>query len=189
MPSPFAGEDAKDVYIPVRKFYSRRVTRTDGQRIFREAAIMLLPLAAALFLFGEVVQAQSKAPPYWASISAGEARMRVGPSLDYPSSWVYRRRDLPVRVLQVHGNWRKIEDESGTQGWMHVRLLSDMQTAMVVAAEGTVHEERSEGSAPLYRLEKGVIGRVNACADGWCLIDIGGKRGYIRADELWGAVR
>ena len=60
--------------------------------------------------------------------------MRVGPSLDYPSNWVYRRRDLPVKVVQVLGNWRKIEDSTGTQGWMHVRLLSDTATALVIGA-------------------------------------------------------
>ena len=35
--------------------------------------------------------AQSKkAVPYWASISQPEARMRVGPNLDYPSNWIYQ---------------------------------------------------------------------------------------------------
>jgi SH3-like domain-containing protein len=31
-----------------------------------------------------------------------------------------------------------------------------------------------------------VVGRVSECADGWCLFDVGGRRGYIRVDTLWG---
>lgn len=161
----------------------------DRQIILRKGAGAILLLSAMLAPLGEGAHGQSRMPPYWASISAGEARMRVGPSLDYPSNWVYRRKDLPVRVLQIHGNWRKVQDESGAEGWMHVRLLSDTPTAMVSASEGSVHEKRSDGSARLYRVEKGVVGRVSDCADGWCGIDIAGKRGFIRADELWGAVR
>ena len=57
--------------------------------------------------------------------------MRTGPGRNYPGIWLYKRRDLPVRVLQVYPNWRKIEDPDGEQGWMLVTLLSDRRTAIV----------------------------------------------------------
>ena len=44
--------------------------------------------------------AQDKKPPYWASIASGEAMMRTGPGRNYPGVWLYKRRDLPVRVLK-----------------------------------------------------------------------------------------
>lgn len=115
--------------------------------------------------------------------------MRVGPSLDYPSNWVYQRRDLPVKVVQVLGNWRKIEDPDGAQGWMHVRLLSDTGTAIVTEAMADLHEGRSADEPLLYRAAKGVVGRVSDCSAGWCRLDIGGKHGYARASALWGAVK
>lgn len=157
-----------------------------GQGVWTVAAVML----ALLFLcMGQEAGAQTKTPPYWASISASEARMRVGPSLDYPSSWVYRRRDLPVRVVQVHGNWRKVADESGTEGWMHVRLLSDTPTAMVTAGEGRMYRKTGGGGGLAFRAQKGVVGRLSECSRGWCLFDVGGRRGYIEVASLWGAVR
>lgn len=145
---------------------------------------------AALLVTGSAATGEVKKTPYWASISEAEARMRVGPSLDYPSNWIYRRRDLPVKVVQVLGNWRKIEDPSGTQGWMHVRLLSDTATALVVG-EGPVElrEEPSETARLLYRAEPGVVGRVHDCADGWCALNVHGQQGYARASSLWGAVQ
>lgn len=154
----------------------------------RRALAWLLPLA--LLSLDGAAWAQVKKTPYWASISEAEARMRVGPSLDYPSNWIYRRRDLPVRVVQVLGNWRKVEDPSGTQGWMHVRLLSDMATAIVVGS-GTaeMRERASEGGRLLYRVEAGVVGRVRDCSDGWCAFDVRGQRGYVRSSNLWGAVQ
>jgi len=75
--------------------------------------------------------AQDKQPPYWASIASGEAMMRTGPARNYPGTWLYQRRDLPVRVLKIYPNWRLIEDPDGTRGWMLVTLLSDRRTAIV----------------------------------------------------------
>ena len=154
----------------------------------RRAAAWLLPLA--LLSLDSAAMAQAKKLPYWASISQDEARMRVGPSLDYPSNWIYRRRDMPVRVVQVLGNWRKVEDPAGVQGWMHVRLLSDTATAIVVGSETAAMRERSgDGARVLYRAEPGVVGRVKGCSDGWCSFDVRGQRGYVRASSLWGAVQ
>src|SRR3546814_8662645 len=94
--------------------------------------------------------------------------MRVGPSLDYPSNWVYRRRDLPVKVVQVLGLWRKVEDPSGTQGWMHVRLMSDAPTAIVTADIAPMRDSPSEDGRALFRAPKGVVGRLSSCGKGWC---------------------
>jgi SH3-like domain-containing protein len=131
--------------------------------------------------------ASAKPVPYWASVSQEEARMRVGPSLDYPSNWVYRRRDLPVKVVQVLGQWRKVEDPDGAQGWMHVRLLSDTATGIVRVGVAELHQSASEGSRTLFRAERGVVGRLSDCSGGWCAFDVKGQRGYVKAGDLWGA--
>ncbi|HKY80643.1 MAG TPA: SH3 domain-containing protein [Sphingobium sp.] len=145
--------------------------------------------ALAALCFASGAGAAPKPVPYWASLNQDEARMRVGPSLDYPSNWVYRRRDLPVKVVQVLGLWRKVEDSSGTQGWMHVRLLSDTATAIVTASVAPMREARSEDARTLYRAEKGVVGRLDSCGKGWCLFDVAGQKGFIRADDVWGATQ
>ena len=143
-------------------------------------------LVAALCVAAGAWAAQ-KPVPYWASLSQDEARMRVGPSLDYPSNWVYRRRDLPVKVVQVLGLWRKVEDSSGAQGWMHVRLLSDAPTAIVTAPIAPMREAANSDARILFRAQKGVVGRLSACSDGWCGFDVKGQRGFVRAGDIWGA--
>ncbi|QGP78738.1 SH3 domain-containing protein [Sphingobium sp. CAP-1] len=142
---------------------------------------------AALGAAGVALAAPAKPVPYWASLAQDEARMRVGPSLDYPSNWVYRRRDLPVKVLQVLGQWRKVEDPDGAQGWMHVRLLSDTATAIVRADIAPLRESASDGARALFRAERGVVGRLSDCSGGWCGFDIKGQRGYVKASDVWGA--
>jgi SH3-like domain-containing protein len=148
-----------------------------------------LALAAALLPISAVQAAPARQTPYWASISEDEARMRVGPSLDFPSSWVYRRRDLPVKVIQVLGQWRKVEDSEGTQGWMHVRLLSDTATAIVTADLAPLRESPGDGARALFRAQKGVVGRLSDCSGEWCAFDVRGQRGFVKTSDVWGGIR
>ena len=131
--------------------------------------------------------AQDKTPPYWASISSGEAMTRTGPGKNYPGVWLYKRRDLPVRVLKRHESWRMIEDPDGTRGWMLVSLLSDRRTAIVKPGEPRpIRAEPSTTSAVRYRAEHGVVGRLDNCRAGWCRIAVGKREGFIRAADIWG---
>ncbi len=144
-------------------------------------------VAIALLCAAIPASAQDKVPPYWASIASGEAMMRTGPGRNYPGVWLYKRRDLPVRVLQIYPNWRKIEDPDGEQGWMLVTLLSDRRTAMIRPGEPRDVRTRPEAAAPVrYRVEAGVVGRIDECSGAWCRIEMGKRRGYIARDALYG---
>ena len=142
---------------------------------------------SSLLLIAVPALAQDKKPPYWASIASGQAMMRTGPARNYPGTWLYQRRDLPIRVVKTYPNWRLIEDPDGTRGWMLVTLLSDRRTAIVKPGEPRpVRVEPSDGAQVRYRAEQGVVGRIDKCRDGWCRIAIGKRDGYIRTADIWG---
>jgi SH3-like domain-containing protein len=131
--------------------------------------------------------AQDKQPPYWASIASGEAMTRTGPGKNYPGIWLYKRRDLPVRVIKKYEHWRLIEDPDGARGWMLVTLLSDRRTAIVKPGDPRpVRTEPNDRSKVRYLAEHGVVGRIDRCGNGWCRIEVGRRRGYVRASDLWG---
>lgn len=144
-----------------------------------------LALAAWMGAIG-VAEAQRQ-PPYWASISSGQAMMRTGPGQNYPATWLYVRPDLPIKVVAVRDDWRRVEDPDGTVGWMLVRLLADQRSGIVRGQDRQpMHEARDPASRVSYLAEPGVVGRVSDCGDGWCLFDVGGRSGHIRAEALWG---
>jgi SH3-like domain-containing protein len=146
-----------------------------------------LAAATALVMLATAASAQDKTPPYWASIASGEAMMRTGPGRNYPGTWLYKRRDLPVRVIKIYPNWRLIEDPDGTRGWMLVTLLSDQRTAIVKPGEPRpIYLEASAASRVRYRAEPGVVGRIEKCAGDWCRITLGKRDGYIRTSDIWG---
>jgi len=149
-------------------------------------ATLLIVAAGALSLTAADAQ-QPRRTPYYASIASGQAMMRTGPGQNYPGTWLYRRRDLPIRVVGIHHNWRKIQDPDGTTGWMLVSLLADRRTA-IVRGDGPrpLREAPDEGSPVRFRAEPGVVGRLSRCAGGWCNLDVGGRGGFIRIDQLWG---
>jgi SH3-like domain-containing protein len=155
----------------------------------RGFAAFLLILLGTLSLSGADAQTRRQ-PPYWASISSGRAMMRVGPGQNYRGIWLYVRADLPVRVLEVYENWRKIEDPDGTTGWMMVNMLSDTRTAIVRGDRPrAMHDEPDERTHVSYRAQPGVVGRISRCSGGWCRLDVHGRAGYIRVDHLWGLGR
>ena len=144
-------------------------------------------VALLLFTLATPAIAQDKTPPYWASIASGEAMMRTGPGKNYPGVWLYKRRDLPIRVVKTYPNWRLIEDPDGTKGWMLVTLLSDQRTAIVKPGEPrNIHAEATEASRVAYKAEHGVVGRINKCDGSWCHIAIGKREGFIRMADVWG---
>lgn len=148
---------------------------------------VLATAMVAMMGAGAVVAQVERKTPYWASLDEPEARMRTGPSTEFPVKWVYKRQKLPVKVVSVHSVWRKIEDPDGDQGWMHVRLLSPERTALVTGSGvGALRDEPSATGRIAWRVEPGVVGRIDECAKGWCRMDVAGRTGYIEADRLWG---
>lgn len=152
--------------------------------MLKRAAILLAVGASSL----TAVEAQpQRQTPYMASIQSGRAMMRSGPGQNYPGRWLYVRRDLPIRVVRIYGDWRMIEDPGGTRGWMLKSMLSDQRTGIVVG-EGLaeLRAAADDGAEVRFRAQPNVVGRVSRCADNWCYFDVQGRGGYIRVDRLWG---
>ena len=143
-------------------------------------------LVAALGLHGGAVQAQSNPTPYWASITQVPAIMRRGPGREMPAMWQYVRDDLPVRVIAVYQDWRRVEDPAGVRGWMHSRLLSRARAAIVTGGTRPMHLSPADDAPVAFRAEEGVVGRISDCEDGWCMFDVKGRAGWIRTDHIWG---
>ena len=141
----------------------------------------------ALLLCSTPAAAQDREVPYWAALRAGEVNMRVGPSEDFPIEWVYRRQGLPVKVLRVMQGWRLVEDPDGARGWIIARLLTPDRGALVVGKGLAVLRETADsGARVLWRAEPGVVGALGDCDADWCELAVGARKGWVRAERLWG---
>jgi SH3-like domain-containing protein len=145
-------------------------------------------LAAAAFAVAVPAAAQKGEVPYWAAVRAGEVNMRVGPGEDYRILWVYRRLNLPLKVVRLKEGWRLVEDPDGAKGWVLARFLTRERGA-IVKGEGLADmRERADAASKLkWRLEPGVTGKLGACSGGWCQFEVEGRLGFAPQDRLWGA--
>ncbi|WP_342454710.1 SH3 domain-containing protein [Sphingomonas sp. H160509] len=109
--------------------------------VFVASALVPDPVAAA--------DATQKRVPYYASISASRARMRTGPARTYPASWLYQRQDLPIKVVAIFKEWRKVADPDGTEGWMQANLLSGTRTAIVHGGGPVELREKPNAGEPV----------------------------------------
>ena len=58
------------------------------------------------------------------SLKKDEVNLRQGPSFEYPIKLVYKKKYLPVIIIDKSGPWRKIKDFENNTGWIHTVLLS-----------------------------------------------------------------
>ncbi len=154
-------------------------------RSFALAALPFLILASSITPAAAQEEGET---PYWASIRAGEVNMRVGPNENYRIAWVYRRLDLPLKVVRKKDGWRLVRDADGAQGWVVSRFLSRERTAIVTGkGPAAMREQPEDGSTLRWKAAPGVVGRLGDCEEGWCRFNVGGRQGWVRQDRLWGA--
>jgi SH3-like domain-containing protein len=128
--------------------------------------------------------------PAYFSLKRETVNMRAGPGRRYPVRWVFKRRGLPVRLRRAIGAWRLIVDRRGTQGWVHVALLSKVRTVEIVARSKTgtrpLRAEAKGNSKVVAYVQTGVIARLLACRLAWCRVRASDRRGWIEKKHLWG---
>ena len=128
--------------------------------------------------------------PRFVSLKSDKVNVRAGPTKDHEVTWVYTRTGLPVEITAEFENWRRIRDSDGTEGWVYHSLLSGKRTGMVIAKNPDdlvpVYENSDVESAVVAKLERGVVGTVKRCTDGWCAIKGPGYDGFVQQVRLWG---
>lgn len=124
--------------------------------------------------------------PRFVSMKATEANVRRGPSLGHRIDWVYRRKELPLRVTAEHGHWRRVEDRDGQGGWVHYSLLSGVRTVLVEAEAARLRIKPVAGATELAVARRGVVARIDACRRDWCRLRKNRYRGWVEKSALWG---
>lgn len=129
--------------------------------------------------------------PRFVSIKSANAHMRVGPSTDYATNWIYSARGLPLEIIEEFGNWRQVRDADGTSGWMFAPLLSGRRTAVVgpwMAKSVRLHNEPRSSAAVIAKLAPSVRLNISNCDGSWCNVSLQTRRlsGYVSQADLWG---
>ena len=66
---------------------------------------------------------------YYLTLRNEKVNLRQGPSMDHPIKLVYKKKFLPVMIVDKSYNFRKIIDHENNSGWIHLSQLSKKKAA------------------------------------------------------------
>ena len=123
------------------------------------------------------------------TLKNNEVNLRQGPSFEYPIKLIYKKKYLPVIILDQSETWRKIKDFENNSGWIHISQLSKKKSALNIKNNSVIYKKPTIYSKPIAKLEVGRLILIKKCEAKWCKITSGGYRGWIFKNSLWGKVK
>ena len=118
-----------------------------------------------------------------------EVNLRQGPSFEYPIKLVYKKKYLPVIIIDKSETWRQIKDFENNSGWIHISQLSKKKSAINIKNNSVLYKKPTIFSKPIAKLEIGRLMLIKKCKVKWCKITSGGYGGWIFKSSLWGKIK
>ena len=69
---------------------------------------------------------------FFLMLKNNKVNVRYGPSFDYPIKYIYKKIQLPVRVIDRKENFRRILDHKNNSGWIHISQLRKSKSLIVL---------------------------------------------------------
>ena len=120
------------------------------------------------------------------SLKNNEVNLRQGPSFEYPIKFTYKKKYLPIIILDKSETWRKIIDFESNSGWIHISQLSKKKSAINIKNYSVLYQKPTIYSKPIAKLEMGRLVLIKKCKVKWCKITSGNFSGWIKKKFLWG---
>ena len=118
-----------------------------------------------------------------------EVNLRQGPSFEYPIKLVYKKKYLPVIIIDKSETWRQIKDFENNSGWIHISQLSKRKSAININENSIVYKKPTIYSKPIVKLKTGRLVLIKKCKVEWCKVTSGGFSGWIYKNFLWGKIK
>ena len=122
------------------------------------------------------------------SLKNKEVNLRTGPSFDHPIKLIYKKKNLPVIIIDKFETWREIKDFENNSGWIHVSQLSKKKSAINIKEHSILYKSSTIYSQPIAKLEIGRLVIIKKCKLTWCEIKSGDYKGWILKKYLWGRI-
>ncbi len=123
---------------------------------------------------------------YFLTLRNDKVNLRQGPSFDYPVKIFYKKKYLPVLILDSSDNFRKIRDHENNSGWIHISQLSKKKAAIVVDDRIIMFTNSTVYSNPIAILKKGRLVKIKKNKGDWCKVETENFKGWIKKESLWG---
>ena len=146
--------------------------------------IILTFILVHFFIINELKAQQEE--KIFLSLRNNEVNVRQGPDWNYPIKFVYKKKYLPVILIDSYEIWRKVKDYENNSGWIHVSKLSKRKTGINIKNQSILFSNPTVYSKPIAKLDKGRLILIKKCNKKWCKISTSKFVGWIKKEFIWG---
>ena len=138
-----------------------------------------------LIFFSNIIYADI--PKKYLSLKNKLVNVRYGPSFNYPIKYVYKKKYLPIEIIDKKENFRRIIDFKKNSGWIHISQLKK-SNSLIILENKILFKKPSRFSKPLAKLEKGRLLIIKKCKNKWCQVTTDNYKGWIDTNNIWGSI-
>ena len=122
------------------------------------------------------------------SLKKSKVNVRYGPGKNHAIKYIYRKKNLPLKQIDMKENWRRVIDLKNNSGWIHLSQLKP-SNSIITLEDKILFKESSVFSKPIARLATGRLLVVKKCNNNWCNVDTHTFTGWIKANNVWGSIK
>ena len=141
-----------------------------------------------LFIFIIFFQPTYSSSSSYLMLKNSEVNVRYGPGFSYPIKFKYKKRFLPLKVIDKKENFRKIIDHKKNSGWIHWTQLKKSKS-FIVTKDKILFSKPTLFSKPKAIIQKGRLLIYKNCKKKWCNIKTGNYDGWVKTEDIWGKIR
>ena len=145
--------------------------------------LFIWSLLFSIFLYTNV-NSQEK----FLSLKKNKVNVRYGPGFDYEVKYIYRKINLPLKIIDKKENFRKIIDIKQNSGWIHISQLKKSKS-FIAKEDKILFKKPSLFSKPIVKIQKGRLLLYKKCQKKWCKVKTGNYIGWLETNNIWGKVQ
>ena len=122
---------------------------------------------------------------FFLMLKNSKVNVRMGPGMDYPIKFIYKKKYLPVKIIDKKDNFRKIIDHKKNSGWIHWTQLKKVNSLLVLS-DRILFKKPTYNSKPLANIKSGRLFVLEKCKKNWCEVSSQDYSGWITVENVWG---
>ncbi len=122
---------------------------------------------------------------FFLMLKNSKVNVRMGPGMDYPIKFIYKKKYLPVKIIDKKDNFQKIIDHKKNSGWIHWTQLKKINSLLVLS-DRILFKKPTYNSKPLANIKSGRLFVIEKCKKNWCEVSSQSYSGWITTENVWG---
>ena len=124
---------------------------------------------------------------YFLMLKNNKVNVRYGPGFDYPIKYIYKKKNLPIKVIDKKENFRRIIDFKNNSGWIHASQLKKAKSFILIEDQ-LLFSKPTKYSKPILKIAKGRLLLIKKCKKDWCKVKTEEYMGWLKVENIWGNI-